>query len=277
LKIAVLGSSGGMGAYFVRRFLREGHTVTGYDPKKGNAQSRLLLARSNARAVIGADVTLLSVPIGETGKVGREIAPNLKDGSILVEISSIKTGVREELQKALKGSDVKLVSVHPMFGPRSTSRAPRILVLGSSRDLAISRSIFPQARLIPMKEKDHDRIMAYALNLVHVLNLAFLSALSKNVGIQEFRKVSGPLGIAQLTLGEAVLSQDPSLYSFIQLENPFAAEAISSLVRELQGLMKVIHKKDDEFERRFASMSQEFPEARLSKAIQAVYSSFDYT
>ena len=276
MRVAVLGSSGAMGSYFVRRFLESGHTVTGHDPRKSKLQPGLLLANSNALAVREAGVVLISVPIVDTVKVGREIAPHLKVGSVLLEIASLKTGVHDKLIEALGEKRVRLISVHPMFGPRSTSPKPKILVLGGPRELAVTRSIFPWAQLIAVNEKAHDRTMAYALNMVHLLNLAFVSALSKRVGIQEFAKVSSPLGTAQLTIAEAVLSQDPSLYSLIQLANPFAADALSSFIRELQSLTKIVRDHNhDEFERRFSSMSREFPRADLRNALDTIYASFD--
>ena len=276
MKVAVLGSSGGMGAYFVRRFLGDGHTVIGYDARKARAPRKLMWADSNAHATRGADVVLISVPIRETGKIGREIASSLKEGSVLVEITSLKAGARADLNRALRGRKVTLISVHPMFGPLSTSRCPRILVLGGARELDISRSVFPWARLIQISERDHDKIMAYALNLVHLLNLAFVSTVSKGIGIEKFGKVSSPLGAAQLAVSEAVLSQDPSLYSYIMIENPFAAKTISSIIREFQKLAKVVREKDqEEFERRFVTLSREIPEPRLRKALEVIYTSFD--
>ncbi|MDG6902376.1 MAG: prephenate dehydrogenase/arogenate dehydrogenase family protein [Nitrososphaerota archaeon] len=276
MKIAVLGSSGMMGSYFTRRFLQDGHSVTGHDTRKRRGSPRgFTFADSNVRAVGGADAVLISVPIAETARVGREVAPHLKGGAALVEISSVKTKVRRDLTGALAGRNVTMISVHPMFGPHSTSAHPKMLVLGKAREVAISRSLFPWAQLISIGERDHDRLMAYALSLVHTLNLAFASSVSKRIGIKEFKKVSSPMGSAQLGLAEAVLSQDPSLYSSIQLENPFTTEAISSAIEELQGLLKLIGgKKWKAFERRFVSLSEEFSEASLREALDRVYSSF---
>lgn len=276
MKVAVLGSSGGMGSYFVRRFLEDGHSVIGYDTRGRATSNRgLASADSDVKAVQGADVVLISVPIEDTGRVGRKIAPHLKDEAAVVEIASVKTRVRRELAEAFRGRKVTLVSVHPMFGPRSTCSSPKILVLGGPKEVGVSRSLFPWARLVPLGSTDHDRIMAYALSLVHTLNLAFVSLVSKRIGVKEFGEVSSPMGSAQLALAEAVLSQDPSLYSFIELENPFAAEAIFSVIEELQSLAKVVEeKRGKEFERRFASLSGEFPEASLAEALDRIYSCF---
>ncbi len=274
MKIAILGCSGAMGSYFARRFIAEGHDVVGSDVRRTKPVPRgLRLAGSNREAVEGADAVLLAVPIRVTSKVARDVAPRLKRGAVVVEIASVKAKVRGEAARALRARNVSLLSVHPLFGPLSRSPRPKICVVGGAPDISVARSIFPGAELIPLNERDHDRLMAYALSLVHILNLAFASLVSKAVGVDEFDIMSTPLGSAQLDQAEAVLSQDPSLISNIQLENPFVPEVISSLVEELDGLKKIIAAKDvREFERRFALLSGGFSRAELDDALKRVYS-----
>lgn len=276
MKVAIIGSSGGMGTYFVRRFLEGGHTVTGHDRRNANPPVRgLASAGSNSEAVASADVVVLSVPIDQMGKVAREVAPSLKRGVIIVEIASLKSRVRRELAAALRGKKAKLISIHPMFGPRSTSRNPRILVLGGPGDMEVSGSLFPWADLVPLGNADHDRTMAFALGLVHVSNLAFLSTLLKGIGVREFEKVSSPMGKAQLTLAEAVVSQDPALYWLIQTENPSAHGAIASLIEELRTLENMVRKRDrKQFRAKFAYFARQFPESTLTDALDQVYSAF---
>ncbi len=263
-----------MGRYFVRRFLEDGHTVVGHDLAKHKQPPKgLAVAPSNAEAVRGADVVLLSVPVEETPEVGREAASRMRQGSVIIEIASVKTPVRGGLMRAIKGKRVELLSVHPMFGPRSTATHPTMLVLGGSASRARAKVIFPWAELIPVSEGDHDIMMAYALSLVHAVNIAFASAVSKRVGVALFRKVSSPLGRAQLTLAQAVLSQDPALYSLIQTENPHSPDAISTIIAELRGLQRLVEGKSrKEFERRFAGIAGKFSRRDLEEALDRVYS-----
>lgn len=274
MKVAVIGCSGAMGAYFSRRFLADGHDVTGSDIRRGTRlPAGLSFANSNPEACRDADVVLLAVPIRGTVEVAREVSPHLKVGSIAVEITSVKTKLRDELKQAFGRRDIRLLSVHPLFGPLSTAPNPKILVPGGARDVSIARSLFPWAELIRLGEKEHDRAMAYALSMVHLLNLAFVSSLKNGIGVSEFARMATPMGSAQLNLAKAVLSQDPSLYSYIQLENPCVVEVISSVVEELKGLRKVIASKDArEFERRFGSLSAEFSRKDLADALKRVYS-----
>lgn len=278
MKIAVLGSSGGMGSYFVRYFLAEGHQVVGSDIRKTKrAQGPLLFASSNREAVKGAKVVLISVPIRDTVKIAKEVIPNLRDHSIVVEITSVKAGIRRELLKVLNEKNIPLLSIHPLFGPLSTSRHPKICVIGNGGDLSIARSLFPKAEFLRMGERQHDRLVAYALSLVHLLNLAFVSSVENGPGIRVLDRVATPTGAAQLNLAKAVLSQDPSLYSYIELENPFALEAVTSAIEELEGLRKaIVSRNSGQFEKRFASLSRRFARAELDDALRAVYSVPDH-
>ena len=274
MKVAVIGCSGAMGSYFVRRFIADGHDVTGSDIRRGTRlPAGLSFTSSNPGAVREADVTLFAVPIRDTVEVVREVSPRLKERSIAVEITSVKAKVRSELKLTLGRRAVRLISVHPLFGPLSAARNPKILVIGGAREASIADSLFPWADLIRLGEKEHDRAMAYALSLVHLLNLAFVSALKSGTGVGEFARMATPMGAAQLNIAKAVLSQDPSLYSYIQLENPYVVEAISSAIKELVRLRKIIAGKDaQEFEERFVSLSAEFGRRDLADALEKVYS-----
>lgn len=274
MKVAVLGCSGAMGAYFVRRFLADGHEVAGSDIGPGSRPpAGLSFLSTNREAVRDADAVLLAVPIRDTVNVAREVSAYLKEGSIAVEMTTVKANMLGELKRAFARRRVALLSVHPLFGPLSRTPNPKIFVVGTPRDVSIARSLFPWAKLLRLREEEHDRVVAYALSMVHLLNLAFVSTLKKGIGVDEFVRVATPIGSAQLNLAKAVLSQDPSLYSYIQLENPSAVEVVSSMVEELQGLKKVIASKDSqEFEKRFVSLSAEFGRAELASALKRVYS-----
>ena len=263
-----------MGAYFVRRFLADGHEVAGSDIGPGSRPpAGLSFLSTNREAVRDADAVLLAVPIRDTVNVAREVSAYLKEGSIAVEMTTVKANMLGELKRAFARRRVALLSVHPLFGPLSRTPNPKIFVVGTPRDVSIARSLFPWAKLLRLREEEHDRVVAYALSMVHLLNLAFVSTLKKGIGVDEFVRVATPIGSAQLNLAKAVLSQDPSLYSYIQLENPSAVEVVSSMVEELQGLKKVIASKDSqEFEKRFVSLSAEFGRAELASALKRVYS-----
>ena len=79
----------------------------------------------------------------------------------------------------------------------------------------------------------------------------------------------------QLTLAEGVLSQSPSLYSYIQLENEFSSEFAEALIAELESLKRLIDRKDRKgYEKRFSELSKMY--AGDSKAaLDLVYQAFE--
>lgn len=273
MKVAILGCSGKMGSFFVQHFTKAGDSVTGSDRRPpARTGPAVRFRRSNSQAVRDADVIIVAVPMEETEKVVREVRQSLKKGSVLVEISSIKGRRPSDLKRILNANDVSLLSIHPLFGPKAHSARLKICVIDDERGAATARALFPEATLIRLSARSHDRLMAYALSLVHLMNLAFISTLVSGVGTSEFGRVAPPTATAQLNLGRAVLSQDPSLVTRIQFDNPFVVEVLSSLTSELQELTKAIRKGDSaRFERKFAAMAGEFSKRDLGRSLDSLY------
>jgi prephenate dehydrogenase len=263
-----------MGSFFVDYFLRRGHTVTGSDPQRGKeTQKGFRRASSNSEAVEGADVVLVAVPVRETAAVVREVAPSLKEGCTLVEISSIKGRLGPELRRMVAPRRVSLLSVHPMFGPSSRSRRPKMLVVGGEPESSAAARIFPDAELIRIGPREHDRLMAYTLSLVHLTNVAFVSTLVDGVGVQKFERAAPPIASAQLDVARAVLSQDPALYSYVDVEGEFVSEALSSLITEISALKSLAERKDFAgFERRFSGLARRFRRPEMEASLGRVYS-----
>ena len=203
LRVAVLGASGGMGSFFARYFLEKGDTVRGSDPKarkgeQGSGGRRLASFSTNAEAVKGCDVTIIAVPIESTLRVANEVASKLKPGSILVEISSVKGETLPALMK-LVGERVRLLSIHPLFGPALESmKGMKIAVIvgkkGGARgkEVALAERLFPGARLIPMSREEHDRTMAVVLSLTQLMNVVYAGTVSQFLSSDEFARVSTP-------------------------------------------------------------------------------------
>ncbi len=273
MNIAVLGSSGAMGSYFAKYFLRKGHNVSGADLTKGtHFPGGLRFTRSNSRAVSNADVVLVAVPIDRTVPVVSEVIDSLQAGCVLIEITSVKSRILPILRNIVAGKRLTLVSLHPLFGPSLRSEVMKMCLVESQREGAIVLKIFPEANLIPLSLESHDRLMAYALSLVHLTNIAFVSAAEKDLGLREFEKVATPTGALQLDIAKSILSQDPALYSYLEVENDFVPEALSSLIGELEHLRSIVrHGKRREFERRFLTLGRAIGKNEMARALRSVY------
>ncbi len=271
MKVAVIGSSGAMGSYFTKYFLEQGRDVITFDVRRrppGGARA----ARSATEAASGSDFIVVAVPLEDTVEAVRAMAPALRKGSTLVEITSVKAERLTAVRTTLRGRGVSLLSIHPLFGPSNGSRRPKICVLGGQRGLRAARSLFPDAELLPMSRREHDRLMAYELSLVHLANLALVSSVAKGAGLSPFRRAATPISGSQLDLSMAILSQDPGLYARLAVENPETMAALSSYIEELQSLKEAISRKDlDGFEGLFASLARMFDRKELKRALDSVY------
>jgi len=283
LKVAVLGASGGMGSFFARYFLERGETVRGSDPKKENRAAggrRLAFQGTNAGAVKGCDVTIIAVPMEATLKVATEVAGELKPGSIMVEISSVKGETLPALRK-LVGDRVTLLSIHPLFGPalRSTRGMKIAVIVGSTRgssrpEVALARRLFPEARIIPMSRRDHDRTMSVVLSLTHLLNVVYAGTVAKFLTPEEFMRVSTPNSSMQLTLAEAILAQDPALSYAIQAGNVYSTKVGRAASRELKKVLAWLEGSDREaFDEHFSRLARRYKtDKRASAVIAEIYS-----
>ncbi len=269
----MLGSSGAMGSYFTTYFLRRGDLVTGSDIVRSKDFSKgFKFAKSNILAVRDAHLVLVAVPIGETARVVREVSRSLVSGCILVEIASVKTGVLPRITKAVARKDVSLLSLHPLFGPRLRFKRMKMCVVGDKNDVRTASKLFPEANLIPLSLLAHDRLMAFALSLVHLMNIAFVSSIEKGVGKRRFEKIAPPTASLQLKIAKAILSQDASLYSSIQIENVFVEQVLSSMIRELGELREMVLRKDRKhFEKRFSELGGAFRKHEKEEALRTIY------
>ncbi len=262
-----------MGSLFTRYFLKRGYEVAGFDKRRPRRFSQgFRFARSNADAVREAEFVLVAVPAGETVRAVDEVLPFMKQMSTLVEMTSVKGRIPSELGRKLGEKGLFLLSLHPLFGPLGRVEGSKICVVGSGRDMSVARRLFPKAQLIRMRSTDHDRMMVFALSLVHLTNIAFISTLVKGIGVRRFEGVAPPLGAVQLSVGKAVLSSSPSLFGRIHVGNPFVTEMLSSLIEELEGLKNTIAKNDVvELEKKFSSLAAEFRRTELDAALEKVY------
>jgi prephenate dehydrogenase len=267
-----------MGGFFARYFLSKGAFVVGFDTRKRMVKNpRFRFARSNPEAATGADVIVIATPIDKTVETVEEISKSLLPGACVVEITSIKGGMLETLKKLVAARRCKLLSLHPLFGPslRVNGEMRFCVVETHAGAVERARSLFPEARLIPMKARDHDRVMGVILSLTHLLNMAYAGVVGRYLSPAEFRRVQTPTSAVQLTLAEGVLSQSPSLYSYIQLENEFSSEFAGALAEEIASLRRLLERRDRRgFEERFEELSRRYAgESRT--ALDLVYQAFE--
>jgi cyclohexadieny/prephenate dehydrogenase len=73
------------------------------------------VVETNAAAAEGADLVIVSVPVGASGAVAQEIAPALKAGAIVSDVGSTKRSVIEQMQPHMP-AHVHFIPGHPIAG-----------------------------------------------------------------------------------------------------------------------------------------------------------------
>jgi cyclohexadieny/prephenate dehydrogenase len=73
------------------------------------------VVESNAAAAEGADLVIVSIPVGACGAVAKEIGPHLKAGAILSDVGSVKGAVLRDMSPHIPPG-VHFVPAHPVAG-----------------------------------------------------------------------------------------------------------------------------------------------------------------
>ncbi len=250
MKVTIIGGAGRMGRWFINYFLKGGHEITISDKRSEEAKAisqsmNIKLARNNIEATKGAEIIVVSTPINVTPKVLREIYEKIPKSATVMEISSLKSQVMSELKKiAMNG--IKTLSIHPLFGPGTAEtleeKIALVPVLNPQNELKLAKTIFPKTELVVVDVEEHDRSMALTLSLPHFMNIVFASVVGQE-DINALKKLGGPTFTIQHILSEGVMSEDPLLYSSIQIDNKFTSQFLEKFISNAVTLKQHIKEK----------------------------------
>jgi prephenate dehydrogenase len=211
--IGIIGGAGGMGRWFGAFFEQAGYTVH---------VSGLASGPRPAEMAATCPVVIVSVPIGVTETVIREVGPHMKKDSLLMDLTSLKAG---PVRAMLEASASEVVGLHPLFGPGVTSLKGQNVVLcpaRAARWLPWVQDTFGKkgATLIETTPERHDEVMAVVQALNHLNTLVLgLSLREAGISREELERFSTPLFRARLEAVENLFSH-PQLYAEIIAGNP---------------------------------------------------------
>jgi prephenate dehydrogenase len=249
-RIAVIGA-GGMGTWFARFFKSHGHLVTVSDRDTSKAKRlasklRTEYASSNVEAARKSDIIILATPTSTIPKVIKEILPALSRNALLCEISATKSIVMPALRNAEKRG-VKIVSIHPMFGPLAHGISERrIVAIRTGKDTRGYRTMkhLLQGAHFFLTDRDiHDRRVAVTLGLPHFLNMAFATTLSRRRDLAEIRRFAGRTFNLQMLLAEAT-ADEPETIAEIQIMNKEFPRVMRDLQRDIRSLARIVNQRD---------------------------------
>lgn len=261
-KVAVIGI-GLIGSSLARVIKRErlAREVVGFDANEDYMRQAEELgvvdvcADSAAAAAKGADLIVLSTPVGAYGRIVAEIAPVLKDGAVITDVGSIKKYSLAEMEKNLpRDSKAVIVAGHPVAGTEKSGPEAGFDTLFEGRwcILTPSERTTPEAlekvsemwrkagmRIEIMTPQHHDKVMAAVSHLPHLIAFSIVGTVADLEGYeqQEIIKYSAS-GFRDFT---RIAGSDPTMWRDILLNNKETIlELIQRFVEDLIALERNI-------------------------------------
>ncbi|MEY4668068.1 MAG: hypothetical protein RL518_767 [Pseudomonadota bacterium] len=237
--VGIIGGKGQLGRWCADIFQRRGCPVLVADP---------LTELTNLDLVAQASIVVVSVPIGVTGAVLEEIQGALRQGQLVVDLTSVKT----PFVPIMEASKAEVLSVHPMFAPSLSSKTGQTCISCGVRPGALAQ-VFLEAlrgeglRMVSMTPESHDKMMAVVQGLTHFQAIAAahcMGALDFDPG--ESLESASPVYRLRLAMIGRILAQNPRLYAEIQIFNPFVREVLEQLQRSHERFMGFVLAQDVE-------------------------------
>lgn len=238
VRVGVIGGTRGMGRWFARFLATRGYNVAVCDEKT---------ALTPTTVAVTCHVVVVSVPIGITVEIIKAIGSLLNRDSLLMDLTSLKTGPVEAM---LKYSRCEVIGCHPLFGPRIRSPRGRNIVLCPARTkrwLPWMRSVLESAgaRIVETTPEEHDRRMALVQGLNHLNSLALGLVLScSGTRLSELAPFGTPVFEEKLKITKKILCSSPHLYAEIMVLNPDMQRILTLYERALRDLKPLIRGKD---------------------------------
>ena len=234
-KVVIVGGLGKMGQYFSRWFAESGCPVRVLDREDWPRAAELCA---------GVDLALVSVPIGETVAVIKNLGPHLPPGCVLADITSVKQAPMEAMLAAHPGP---VVGLHPLFGPMTTTMDQQIVVSTTGRAPEECQWVLDQFIawgniVLPLEAREHDDLMTIVQALRHFATFAFGDFLYRqDVNITRTLELSSPIYRLELGMIGRLFAQDPALYSEIIFASPERRALLQDFIDSLgrhSGLLK---------------------------------------
>ncbi len=220
---------------FMTQHLAPHFDVTVYDKRDITKEAKKLGVKSAPlKETASKGIVILSVPVQRLEGVLKQIKPHLAEGTLVMDVSSVKVIPVQLMQKHLPPG-TEFISTHPLFGPQSGKsgiKGMTIVVCPVRTRRFAQVSAFLRDKLgLKVEEKtprQHDAEMAETQTLAH-----FIAKALQEMGVKEN---GSPLATHRslVALRNTVKGDSPELFDTIQSYNPFAAKARAKLLTALQ-------------------------------------------
>ena len=241
MRILVLGA-GKMGAFFLD-LLSFDHETAVYekDPKRMrftyNCQRLTTLDEIRE---FRPELVINAVTVKYTIPAFNEVMPYLPKESIISDISSVKTGLRDFYMQC----GHPYVSTHPMFGPTfanlSNLREENAIIIseGDYMGRIFFKDLYSRLGLniYEYTFEEHDKTVAYSLSIPFVSTFVFAA-------VMKHQDAPGTTFKRHMRIAKGVLSEDDYLLQEI-LFNPYTHDQVAQIREELKDLLDIIDNKD---------------------------------
>jgi len=283
MQVAIIGGTRGLGNW-IANFLKErgcNVIITGRNSLMGMEISEKIgvsYTSNNIEAASGADIVILAVPIDVTPKIIKEVAPYLKEGSLLMDVTSVKEEPSRAMEEVIPDG-VEFIPTHPMFGPRIKSLEGQVVVLtpldkGKWYEKVNKFLESENARVIETTPQIHDQMMSVVQGLTHFAYISIAVTLERfQVDVKMSRKFASPVYSLMLDMIARIVSQNPYMYYSIQTQNHYVAEVhkqFSSTIDELNDILT--HNNEERFVEVMSSAAKYLDdlEASLGRSDKAI-------
>jgi len=257
--LALIGGYGRMGRWILRFLSEEGIlgnlSVSIIGPREEEARSvaeQYACSYSTTnRDACRSKYVVVCTPLNAAASVVEEVAPLMKEGSVLMDICSVKSHICSTARKVVPAG-VEYVSVHPMFGPSVKNLEGQVVLIVpvTARGFAEFLRDFlvgHQARALITTSDEHDYALGVVQCLTHFLYLAVGTTLREmGFDIKASRNFSSPVYELMLDMIGRILSGDPKMYAEIQMSNPYSAEIEDRFLKNASRLKSIVDRRDVE-------------------------------
>lgn len=255
MNIGIIGGSDGLGKT-IAYYLKDEFDVyiTGRDHKKGkNVADSLNIhyIKSNTDLAGLSDILIVSVPIHHTSNVIHEVAPYMKVGSLMIDVTSVKEEPSKTMEEVLP-STVEYIPTHPIFGPRTTELDNQVIVLTATKKGKWYEKVYnylnnQHMRIIETTAQKHDYMMSIVQVLTHFSFISTASAIEKlKIDISETEDYESPIYNLMIDMIARIVAQNPYLTYYIQSMNNNGPKIRNTFANAVIELRDVINDEDDE-------------------------------
>lgn len=255
MNVGIIGGSSGLGKTIIY-YLRDDFDVfiSGRDHKKGRevaSEADVNYLESNEELANISDILIISVPIQNTEDVIREVAPFMKEGSVMIDVTSVKEGPSKTMAEVV-ADNVDYIPTHPIFGPRTTRLDNQVIVLTPDRKGKWYERVYnyldsKNMRIIETTAEKHDYMMSIVQVLTHFSFISTASTIEKlKVDLSETEDYESPIYNLMIDLIARIVAQNPYLTYNIQAMNENGPKIRNTFTEAALELRDVINSGDSE-------------------------------